>query len=954
MVKVQLGENQAGGVGGIGLPERRVHHHQAVKEENYRNGGGDHECLQPQDKDDVNNHGGHGIEAWKNTSSPANKPNGFFYFLIQALKRQTIFLLFLLAMLVFTTDIEVQGIRYGWHNGVVILIIILMLVIISSVGNCYNERIMSKEKLMKHESKPKVTVVRNGNTLHNLAISDLVVGDTLDLEEGDRVPADGLLIDGGELVSDEIFNSKMDRFRNPNLIAGSKITQGRGRMRVKSTIGANMVMVTDHHQNENDKTLLQCLVDKSDACIDKLTLCVSLVIAMVLLMRLLIFPGLKYKSGSNINHDQLPQEEGKVSMKFVMHLFERFFFKPQRKVSTLVNILVASVIGIRHGNHLVIAGSLSRWRKIWESTNEAYPRKLSACGSMGLVTALVVDANGDQICNKMEVKELWIGGKDISNIDQLDSESSSIDQEALEALRRGIGLPEVLPDLSVSPANDFLISWMKCKLHMNMDFPDTNFRILNARKTRSGASGKQVSRVLMRKIGDDEQYILHLHYKGPASTILEMCSHFYDTKGKKHDMNISSQKGLFERVIEDMENNGLVPFAFACGKTDIEEIKEDVGLDLLAIIGLKYYCRNEIKSQVEALRKAGVIIKLVSDDELPAVKAIAWELGLFSSQSSNINVAMEGQEIREMTESSSRVEKVNQTTVMGNCLPKDKFLMVEDLKKKGHVVAFYGGLTARDAPALTSCDIVITENFRCTEMARELSDISINDMSSLSLIFKYGRCAYHNIQKFFQLQLTALISGLIISFASTIHSGDSPLTALQLIWTNLIIYLLGGFMMVMNLEGDTFHDQPAAKRNRSLVTKVIWKNIAIQVSYQAFLFIIIEFVGHVLPSLGEQGVRKAMIFNTFLLCQIFNHFNVIDMANKEVLKVVFHKHYWSLVALGIVMVTQILIVEVGKDLANCARLNAVQWTLCFLLAAFSCGFDWATKQVLASLQSYNI
>nr|XP_048328447.1 putative calcium-transporting ATPase 13, plasma membrane-type [Ziziphus jujuba var. spinosa] len=444
-----------------------------------------------------------------------------------------------------------------------------------------------------------------------------------------------------------------------------------------------------------------------------------------------------------------------------------------------------------------------------------------------------------------------------------------------------------------------------------MEFPDTNFRIL-ARKTRSGASGKKVSGVLIGKIGDNEERnILHLHYKGAASTILKMCSNFYDTKGKRHDMNNISQKRLmFEKVIEDMEHNGLRPFAFACGQTDIEEIKEDTGLDLLAIIGLKYHCQNEIKSEMEALRKAGVTIKMVSDDELPAVKAIAWELGLFSSQSSNINVAMEGQEIREMTESSSRIEKVNQTTVMGNCLPNNKFLMVEDLKKNGHVVAFYGSLTARDAPALKSCDIVITENFRCTEMARELSDISINDMSSLSLIFKYGRCAYHNIQKFFQLQLTALISPLIISFAFTIHSGDSPLTGLQLIWTNLIIYLLGGFMMVMNLEGN------------------------------------------VLPSLGEQGVRKTMIFDTFILCQIFNHFNVIDLVKKEVLKVVFHKYYCFLVALGTVMVMHILIVEVGKDVASCVRLNAVQWTFGFLLAAFSWGFDWAMKQVLASLQSY--
>lgn len=850
---------------------------------------------------------------------------GFFYFLIQASNSYTILLLFVSAALAFGADITDQGLKYGWHDGVAILIAIFVLVVFPSVSNFYRERNMLK-KLLKDKRKLEVNVLRNGNT-QCLPISDVKTGDRVFLKKGDYIPADGLFVDGENFILDEILNSKIDHVRNPFLFAGSKVMDGHGSMLVIS-IGANTawgdeVLKLFSTHGSNEKKLFPSLMDKSYAYMDTLSLCISVVIALVVLIRILV-------SRKESNRD-LPELKGEVSMKFVMEVFERVLLKPQGKVSILASMLVTIVIGIQHGMPIVITFSLCCWNEKLEA-NQVNPQNISACVSMGQVTRIFLDASG--ICKEVEVKEFWAGEKDIIS-NELGNEN---DGEVLAALHRGIGLP-LLPEVSVSPRNAPLISWMEGRWNLNMEILDKNFIISNERLN----SSSRVDGALTWKTRDEG----YIHCKGAASMVLKKSTHFYDTEGKKHA--IGSQKGSFEKVIENMENHGLRPLAFACRKTeDIKEFKED-GLNLLAILGLQYRRIHGIKSVVEALTKAGVMAKLVSDDELSAVRAIAQELGFFIEGTNN--VAIEGLEIREMTEP-ERIEKVDQTTLMGNCLPRDKLLMVEDSKKKGHVVAFYGGLTIGDALALKSSDLVITEKIRCTEKAKELSDISISNFSSLCLILKYGRCAYHNIQKFFQLQYTALISGLIISFVATVHSGDSPLAALHLIWMNWILCLLGGFMIAMDLEAQELLNAQPAKRTRSLLTKVIWRNIVIQVSYQVSIFFIFEFRGHMLLSfIGEKDVQKTMIFNTFILCQLFNLFNVMALVKKQVLDVVL-RSYWFLVALGAVVVVQFLIIEFGKDVANCVRLNALQWTFCFLLAAFSWVFDWAIKQVLASFPSY--
>ncbi|KAK9284910.1 hypothetical protein L1049_024091 [Liquidambar formosana] len=571
------------------------------------------------------------------------------------------------------------------------------------------------------------------------------------------------------------------------------------------------------------------------------------------------------------------------------------------------------------------------------NSNHAIPQNLSACATTGLVDVLCTDTTGGLMCHQMEVNKFFIGEKDIE-----DDENFEPSELVLESLSRGIGVPVLVSEIPVSPTDNLLISWAKSRWGVNREFPEQSYEVLDHKKL---CSNKKCRGVLMRKNGDDEK-ILHLHWKGAASTILGMCSHYYDCGGRTYAMG--NKKCKFEKVIKDMEDGCLRPIAYAYKQTEIQELGED-GLNLLAIVGFKYTCQEEAKSAVEALRNAGISIKFVSGDELPVVRAIACGFGILSPGSND--VVLEGREFRRLN-STVRKEMVGKITVMGSSQPEDIVLMVQCLKQIGHVVAFRGGTTTSDTASLKEADIGITEKTQSTEMARESCDFVISDISSLTPIFKFGRCVYLNIQTFVQLQLTALISGLLITFITTVFLGESPITAIQLIWINLITWILGGAMLVMEPPNqDQMINQPGARRSESLVTKSMWRNIITQLLYQAVVLLVFHFKGQAIPGMNPKE-RKALIFNSFTLCQVFNQFNAMDLVKKEVLsKVVLQKYYCFLVAVGAIAVMQFLVVEFAGSLANGMRLNWVQWAFCAIIAALSCGFDRAVKSISNSSRS---
>ncbi|KAK1568070.1 hypothetical protein Q3G72_020196 [Acer saccharum] len=843
----------------------------------------------------------------------------FVFFLLKAGNNYTIFLLVVSAGLSFGTEIIEEGSKYGWHDGVVVLAAVSMLIAFPSVANFRRAR-----KLEKERNKLNVTVVREQEQV--ITISNLVAGDIVCLKKGDLVPADGLVVSSDELELDGVLNSKIDRDRNPFLFFGSKVKEGHGRM-LATSVGDQTELVellSSAIQDPIEKTLLEAQIENINTYVENLSLSVSIFIAFVAFIRLL------FRRQVGVDNE-FPELKGDVSVDMLMKIFQKILLKPQGKVSILASVLTVVVISIQHGMPFVITISLSCWNsKVFK--NQAEPQNFSACATLGIASVICIDATVGLVCNGLEVSHFYIGGKNLK--DDTDSKIDPAVTKSAEQVMQSISASHFEPTISAILTSDSLISMANHRWGMDREFVDQNLPIL---VKRTLSSDKSCCGILTKNNGEDEKS-LHMYWGGAASTILNMCSHYYDSNGTSLAIDENMRK-QFEQDIKAMERSGLRSMAFACRQTEVQEIQED-GLYLLALAGMKYTCPEEIKTAVDAFKTAGVCIKLVSEEELSAVRAIACEIGILSPETDDlVALALELEQIWNL-ETPEMMKKMSQMTVIGGFVAKEKLSLVQYMQQKGEVVAFFGGSLISNTPALKTADIGITEDTSCT-MASESSDIIIKVKGSLSTSLKFGRCAYHNIKMFSQLQLTVCISGLLITLVTAMSLKESSITALQLIWVNWITCILGGLMMVMELQVEELIANPPANRTKSLLTKAMWKNIALQVLCQAFVLLIFQFKGQVIPGMN-QDVRKAMIFSGFTISQIFNLFYAMNLVKKEVFLSVL-RNIWFLLALVIVMVMQVLVAEYLKSLANCVRLNWIQWSVCFLLAALPCGIHIAME-----------
>ncbi|KAI9080934.1 hypothetical protein K1719_037095 [Acacia pycnantha] len=833
------------------------------------------------------------------------------YCFVNSCKRNsyTISLLMTSALLSLATEMKQEGPKYGWHDSAAILVAIIAIISFSSVANFWREREMLK--LSEKKSELKFDVVRC-ETPKIVAKSDIVVGDTVCLKMGDEVPADGLLLNNG--------NETQDIF----LLFGSKVLfEGEILMLVTSVRNTKSVDMQNSVANNPEKNMpLESRIERPISFFDKINLLISALVMLVVLIRLLC-----KKDGDN---GGLPEIKGKVSVDFLLKLMERIFLKPEGKVSILTSLVTVAIISMQHGVPLMVTISLKYQMDKVVSNKDADLHDLSSCATMGLVTVICVDASGGLMSKLMEVSRIRIGERDISNINEVTSE---INQAVLDKLQQGVSVSVLAPEFILSPVSNSLVSWAETTWGVNRESLGENLTILQHSKQNLRGNGNGV---LVRKVGDHEKD-LHSHWSGAASTILEMCSHYYDSDGDYH--GITNQKMKFGEVIKEMEDSGLEPIALAYRNTQAQALEQD-GLILLALIGLEHLRLEEAKKALEYLRNDGIKIKLVAGQDIAAVSALACELGI--QVPGENGVILEGKEIQDLNSTAARSKKLDEALVMGGFLPDDKVLMIRCLQDEGHVVAFFGASTVSDAAVREAADIVI--DAKSQDPRYESSNISVERFSAITTIVRAGRCQYRNIQKFIQLQLTASSSGLFITLITTMCTGQSPLTAIELIWVNTIMCLLGGLMMLMNL--DIKEDQHASQPNdpkQSIISQEIWKDIAIDVLYQASVSLIFLFGGQVTDRTNQ--VRKTMIFNIFMLCQFFNQLYVFGLVKRAIFKMVLLR-YCLLVALGVCLIMQFLVIQYANSLADCMRLNATQWVICIVVGALSWLIEWPLKKFL--------
>lgn len=871
-------------------------------------------------------------------------PKGLFYFVVDAFKDTTILILMVCAALSLGFGIKEHGVQEGWYEGGSILVAIFLVIAVSALSNFRQEG--QFDKLSKIGSNIQIDVVRDGRR-QQISIFDIVVGDVVSLKIGDQIPADGLFLNGYSLQIDESSMTgesdhvEVESTKNPFLYSGSKVVDGYGAMLVTS-VGMDTAwgeMMSSISRDSNERTPLQARLDKLTSSIGKVGLFVAFLVLVVLLVR--YFTG--NTEDENGNQEYTSQTDTSDVFDAVIRI-----------VAAAVTIVVVAIPeGLPLAVTLTLAYSMKRMMN-----DQAMVRKLSACETMGSATIICTDKTGTLTMNQMKVTKFWIGQEAI--VEQ--APSGVINPKILELLEQGVSLNTIGGvsnsisglEFSGSPTEKALLSWAVLELNTNIKKIKQNCDVLyvetfNSEKKKSG--------ILMKRNVDST---FHVHWKGAAEMVLGLCSSYYDNAGDIKPMD-EGERIKIEKIIEGMAASSLRCIAFAhkhVSKVEIEENRDEKttqkvienDLSLLGIVGLKDPCRPGAKNAVEACKSAGVDIKMITGDNVFTAKAIAAECGILLGQEVGDDKVVEGEQFRNYTHE-ERMLKVDTIRVMARSSPFDKLLMVQCLKQKGHVVAVTGDGT-NDAPALKEADIGLSMGIQGTEVAKESSDIVILDdnFTSVATVLRWGRCVYNNIQKFIQFQLTVNVAALVINFIAAVSAGKVPLTAVQLLWVNLIMDTLGALALATERPTDELMHSPPVGRTEPLITNVMWRNLLAQALYQIAVLLTLQFRGESIFNVSEK-VKDTLIFNSFVLCQVFNEFNSRKLEKKNVFKGI-HKNRLFLGIIGITIVLQVMMVEFLRKFADTERLNWIQWGACILIAAMSWPIGFFVKLIPVSKKPF--
>ncbi|GLT95184.1 hypothetical protein SLE2022_128800 [Rubroshorea leprosula] len=861
----------------------------------------------------------------------------FLSFVLEAFKDTTIIILLVCAILALAFGIKQHGPKEGWYDGGSISLAVVLVVVVSAVSN-YNQN-RQFEKLSEESSDIRVQVVRGGRH-QPISIFDIVVGDIVSLKIGDQIPADGLFVAGHSVKIDESSMTgesdhvEVSERKNPFLLAGTKVTDGYGYMLVTS-VGMNTAwgeMMSCIQRDLDEQTPLQARLNKLTSYVGRIGLSVAVVVLLILLVR--YFTGHTKDATGKIEYNGSNTKLDAV-MNSVLGI-----------IAAAVTIVVVAIPeGLPLAVTLTLAYSMKRMVK-----DNAMVRKLSACETMGSATTICTDKTGTLTLNEMKVIEFWVGKEMINN-----SLSHEISSNLFQLINEGVGLnssgtiykPDStsVPEISGSPTEKAILSWAVTNLGMNVNEPKLSCEIIHVEAFNSE---KKKSGVLIRR---SKQSALAIHWKGAAEIILAMCSTYYDKTGTVKDMN-DEERMMIGAIIEQMAAKSLrcVGFAYAKVREENEQVHlklEETGLTLLGLVGLKDPCRPGVREAVESCIKAGVNIKMITGDNLHTARAIAVECGILSLDEDLTNEAVvEGVQFRNYSPE-ERMQKIENIRVMARSSPFDKLLMVQCLKQNGHVVAVTGDGT-NDAPALKEADIGLSMGIQGTEVAKDSSDIVILDdnFTSLVTVLRWGRCVYTNIQKFIQFQLTVNIAALVINFIAAVSSGKVPLTAVQLLWVNLIMDTLGALALATDQPTNDLMKKLPVGRVEPLITNVMWRNLIAHSLYQVAILLILQFKGTSIFGVTEQ-VKNTLIFNTFVLCQVFNEFNARKLEKRNIFEGI-HKNKLFLAIIGITVVLQVIMVEFLRRFANTARLDWMQWGACIGIAALSWPIGYVVKCIPVS------
>lgn len=801
--------------------------------------------------------------------------------------------------------------KIEWVEGVAIIVAIAIVVLVGSLNDFQKERQFAK--LNKRKQDRNVKVIRSGKTFE-LSVYDLMAGDVIHLEPGDLVPVDGILIEGFNVKCDEsqttgesdiirkrpgdevysaIENHESLKKMDPFIQSGARIMEGVGTYMATSTGIYSSYGKTLMALNEDpEMTPLQAKLNVIATYIAKLGGAAGLLLFIVLFIEFLVkLPGLPA--------DVTPAKKGQDFLEIFI---------------VVVTIIVVAVPeGLPLAVTLALAFATTRMLK-----DANLVRHLKACEVMGNATTICSDKTGTLTQNKMMVVAGSVGTSlefgataepdsksDVPTTQVSPSEfTNKLSEPVKELLVQSIALNSTAFEGEVDGEKTFIGSKTETALLL---FAQENLAMGPVAELRSSATTLQIvpfdsGRKCMGIVVQLGKGKARLYVKGASEILLAKCTQMLQdgasddslTELRKGDVQTFTNR-IESYAVRSLRTIGLCYRDFESwpprdarrGEGNSKEVVfEDIfqNMTLLSIVGIQDPLRDGVFEAVRQCQKAGVVVRMVTGDNKITAQAIAKECGILQDDS----IVMEGPDFRNLSKLQQQ-EIIPKLHVLARSSPEDKRILVRRLKDKGEIVAVTGDGT-NDAPALKTADVGFSMGIAGTEVAKEASAIILMDDNFASIVkaLKWGRAVNDAVKRFLQFQLTVNVTAVVLTFVSAVSSEDqtSVLTAVQLLWVNLIMDTLAALALATDPPHDSVLDRKPEPKGASIISVTMWKMIMGQAVYQLAITFMLYYGGPkgILPLPSDytptQKELDTLVFNTFVWMQIFNQWNNRRLDNK--------------------------------------------------------------------------
>ena len=781
------------------------------------------------------------------------------------------------------------------------------IVIANGVSSISESKQEGKASALKAEEAAKETakVIRDGKLIE-IHISDIVVGDIVYLQSGDKLPADGEITDGIINVDQAALNGETeeaekkpadgnsynikDLLNKHYAYRGTVVCGGEAYMEVK-VVGDNTLFghLALEVQEETRATPLQVKLKKLAKQISTFGYVGAIAIVVGILSRAIITG-----SAPTGVYDWI---------KFLMNT-----------ITVAVTIIVCAV---PEGLPMLTSILLS-FQSLKMTKDNVLVRKINGIETAGSLSLLFSDKTGTITEGRLSVVEMATGNVEIFK--KLSQLPPPLSEDVIIGI--GINNSAVVSDGSVIGGNSTdraLMSFLNEADAASMSKEEVrNFNAFD--------SSKKISTVTLEHDGKNITYI-----KGAPEKIIGKCTKYIDENGTEKDL---VEKNYLKSYIDSQAGRSMRLLAVA--KADGNSCDEN--LTLICVLSIRDNVRKEAADAIKEVANAGIQVVMVTGDRKETAVAIAKDAGLITSSD---DVALTSAEMAE--KSDDELKKIlPRLRVVARALPTDKSRLVRIAQELNMVVGMTGD-GVNDSPALKKADVGFAMGSG-TEVAKEAGDITILDdnFSSIKKAILYGRTIFKSVRKFLIFQLTVNIAAVLTCFIGPLLGETVVLTVVQLLLVNLVMDTLAAIAFGSEPALDEYMQEKPIPRSASIINREMFIEIIISALYITAVCTSILFVPFINNLIGD--VDKSAVFATFMMAITFNGFNARTSHINPFEGIGRNKNFlWVMAS---IFILQFLFVTFGGSVLSVEPLSLSAWLICMFMAFLIIPIDMIRKAVM--------